>query len=74
MADVLLSDVRATPEDVIAALRLAEVGTSDYKRFAQVALVLLRQAPDTPEENKGGVQLLLRLQREGHLEFEVTDR
>ena len=73
MVDVLLSDVRADPEDVIAALRLAELATGDYKRFAEVALVLLRHAPDTPDDNRGGVELVLRLQREGHFKFEVSD-
>lgn len=64
-------ELREELEDVIAAMRLAEIGTDDYDKFGRVALKILGTAPDTPDDNKGGVELLLRLQRSGELEFEL---
>lgn len=59
-------------ENVIAALRLAKVGTGgDYDRFGQVAERIIAEAPETLPENRGGVELLLRLQQEGKLRFRL---
>lgn len=58
-------------EDVIAALRLAAEATQDAERFGRVAEVILKEASPTPDDNKGGVQLLVRLQQSGSLRFEV---
>lgn len=60
-------------ENVIAALRLADEATEDHAKFGMVASKILETAPPTSDENRGGVELLLRLHREGALKFEVTD-
>lgn len=66
-------DEASDPEDVISALRLAEVGTSDAERFQKVAHELLTCAPETDDENTGGPALLLRLHRDGVLKFEIAE-
>jgi hypothetical protein len=57
--------------DVIAALRLALEGTTDWEQFGQVANAILECAPDTPDNNYGGVRLLVKLHQEDKLQFEL---
>lgn len=58
-------------EDVIAALRLAQVATADAEKFARVAEIILHEATPTPDTNRGGVELLIRLQKSGALQFKL---
>ena len=60
------------PESVISALRLAEVATEDADKFRRVVGVILTAAPPTPDEDTGGVRLLVDLQAAGELTFEVA--
>lgn len=63
----------ASDVDVIAALRLAVEATDDWDKLGQVAKAILEAGRETPEDNTGGLELLLRLHREGVLKFEVGD-
>lgn len=60
-------------EDAVAALRLALEGCrDDYKRFGKIAEVILGKAPETPGNNRGGVNMLITLHSAGKLKFEVV--
>lgn len=60
-------------EDVIAALRLAVEATDDYEKLGRVVEAMLKEAPPTDDDNTGGLEFLLRLQRSGALKFQVGD-
>lgn len=60
-------------EDVIAALRIADEATDSHEKLGRVAHEILGAAPETPENNTGGLELLIDLQRKGALKFPVGD-
>lgn len=62
----------AADVDVIAALKIAVEATDDWAKLGQVTKAILDASRETPEDNTGGLELLLRLQREGSLMFEVS--
>lgn len=63
----------ASDVDVIAALRLAVEATDDWDKLGQVTKAILEAGRETPSDNTGGLELLLRLHRSGVLKFEVGD-
>jgi hypothetical protein len=66
-----ISDLRQY-EDLVAALRLAVEATENYDKLGRVVMAILERGPETPDYNTGGLELLLILQREGKLTFEMT--
>lgn len=58
-------------EDVIAALRIAVEATESWEKLGKVAKAIIETAPETPDDNQGGLEVLLELQRSGRLAFEL---
>lgn len=60
-------------EDVIAALRIAVEATEDWDKLGRVAKAIVDAAPETPGDNTGGLELIIDLNRDGKLRFQVGD-
>lgn len=57
--------------DVVAAIRIAVEATDNWEKLGKVAKAIVETAPDTPDDNTGGLELLMRLQRANTLVFEL---
>lgn len=68
-----MTATRSELQDVIAALRIAVEATDNWEKLGQVTRAILDAAPATPDDNTGGLELLLRLHRAGEIRFQVGD-